>query len=236
MGRLPANERCLLCGLLLVSIALMSGCGSGPATSPAPVVEPGDATTSYTVQPGDTLHSIAWGLGLDVAEVAGRNGLNPPYTVSPGQILRLGTVASRGGIQREIPPEWLTLRDADSRIPLPGGEMNWSWPLVGKAVRRGDGVFIAGAEGAAIRAAEIGEVVYSGDGLKRYGNLVIIKHRQNYLSAYGHARNLLVRVGDRVLRGAPIAEAGVDRQESGVYFEIRRKVNPLDALTLLPAP
>ena len=122
------------------------------------------------------------------------------------------------------------------------GGLSWRWPLDGRVIRtfrRGDrtrqGVRIAGRAGQKVVAAEGGDVVYSGSGLKGYGNLIIVKHNKDYLSAYGFNRRLLVKEGERVKRGQIVAEVG---QASGgeylLHFEIRRDGKAVDPLVYLP--
>ncbi len=97
------------------------------------------------------------------------------------------------------------------------------------------GIKISGRSGSKISAAESGKVVYSGSGLIGYGRLIIIKHNDKYLSAYGHNRKILVKEGDRVSKGQTIAEMG--KANSGdplLHFEIRRDGKPVDPLRLLP--
>ncbi len=97
------------------------------------------------------------------------------------------------------------------------------------------GVDIGGGEGQPVQAAAAGRVVYSGDGLKGYGNLVIIKHDDEFFSAYAHNRRLLVRDDQHVTGGQRIAEIGHDRnQRPSLYFEIRRDGKPVDPRRYLP--
>jgi lipoprotein NlpD len=121
--------------------------------------------------------------------------------------------------------------------------LRWQWPLQGPVRQtfvRGDrtraGIRIAGHSGDHVRAAEAGTVVYSGSGLKGYGNLIIIQHNKNYLSAYGFNRRLLVQEGMRVKRGQTVAEIG---QAAGgewlLHFEIRKNGNAIDPLGYLPS-
>ncbi len=94
---------------------------------------------------------------------------------------------------------------------------------------------MAGRLGQQVKAAEAGTVVYSGSGLIGYGQLLIIKHNKNYLSAYGHNKKLLVKEGDKVKKGARIAEMGTNGSGNIVlHFEIRRNGVPVDPLLLLP--
>ena len=101
----------------------------------------------------------------------------------------------------------------------------------------GTGVLIAGRPGQAVRAAAGGRVVYSGGGLVGYGQLIIVKHNDSFLSAYGHNSKLLVREGDQVRRGQPIAEMGEGpERKPRLHFEIRRNGKPVDPLTYVSAP
>jgi len=123
------------------------------------------------------------------------------------------------------------------------GDVNWSWPYRGNIVGRfsetgsnSKGIDIAGKEGDAVLAAADGEVVYAGSGLLRYGNLLIIKHNDRYLSAYAHNRALLVGEKARVTKGQKIAELGSSGIDTNMlHFEIRVDGKPSDPLQYLPA-
>ena len=129
--------------------------------------------------------------------------------------------------------------------PVPAGERTqggWAWPangiLIGKFASNGSlnkGIDIAGDLGQPVFAASDGAVVYAGSGLRGYGELIIIKHSDTYVSAYGHNRRLLVREGQQVKVGQSIAEmgsTGTDRVK--LHFEIRRQGKPVDPLQFLP--
>ena len=123
------------------------------------------------------------------------------------------------------------------------GPVNWAWPAQGNIIGRfsesgveNKGINIAGREGDAVLAAAAGEVVYAGSGLLLYGELVIIKHNDRFLSAYAHNSALLVAEGDKVSRGEKIAElgsTGVDTEM--LHFEIRLEGKPVDPLGYLPS-
>ncbi len=121
------------------------------------------------------------------------------------------------------------------------GSIGWRWPTNG-TVRNSfgpdagrKGLDIAGTLGQPVLAAAAGKVVYSGNGLIGYGNLVIIKHDDRYLSAYGHNRRLLVKEGNEVKQGEQIAEMGDSGKEGVVlHFEIRHDGKPVDPLRYLP--
>ena len=138
------------------------------------------------------------------------------------------------------PPAPAPAQAAPARVNQ--GPVNWAWPYQGNIVGRfseagveNKGLDIAGKKGDAVLAAADGEVVYAGSGLLRYGELLIIKHNDQYLSAYAHNDALVVREGQRVTRGQKIAElgsTGVDRDM--LHFEIRLEGKPVDPLIYLP--
>ncbi len=116
----------------------------------------------------------------------------------------------------------------------------FTWPAPGRVVQPvgggSKGVDIAGRLGEPVLAAADGEVVYAGSGLRGYGNLLIIKHDDIYLSAYGHNERLLVREGDRVKARQKIAEIGIDGSGAArLHFEVRRAGSPVDPLRYLPS-
>ncbi|MFC5580140.1 peptidoglycan DD-metalloendopeptidase family protein [Rhodanobacter terrae] len=120
--------------------------------------------------------------------------------------------------------------------------VNWRWPADGSVLsrfHRGDaipGIEIAGKPGDPVRAAADGVVVYSGSGLVGYGELVIIKHNESFLSAYGHNRKRLVKEGQRVSAGQQIAEMGsTGATRNELEFQIRKDGNPVDPLEYLPS-
>lgn len=116
----------------------------------------------------------------------------------------------------------------------------WQWPAGGQILARFDeatnkGVSIAGNPGDPVRASKAGSVVYSGSGLRGYGKLVIIKHDDDYLTAYAHNQTLLVKEGDNVTQGQQVAELGsTDADRPKLHFEIRRQGRPVDPMQYLP--
>jgi len=218
--------------------------------------------TLHTVVRGDTLFSIASSKGITVAQLAKANNLRSPYTIYPGQKLYVGTpeavaAARRGGrsgrdarIVSDTRGGAATVGkrgrasaagSAAERGPItPLGP--WRWPARGALLQRfggpgvgGKGIDIQGQLGEPVYAANSGKVVYAGDGLLGYGNLLIIRHNELYLSAYAHNNRLLVREGDSVKAGDRIAEIGDSGADSiKLHFEIRRDGAPVDPLGLLP--
>ena len=123
----------------------------------------------------------------------------------------------------------------------PGERVDWAWPAGGKVIEnfhetRNKGLDIAGSVGDPVLAAADGKVVYSGSGLRGYGNLIILKHNNTYLSAYAHNKTMLVKEGQAVRRGQKIAELGqTDAESPRVHFEIRRQGKPVDPTGYLPS-
>ncbi|MES2716788.1 MAG: peptidoglycan DD-metalloendopeptidase family protein [Pseudomonadota bacterium] len=129
--------------------------------------------------------------------------------------------------------------------PLPAkdgdDEPAWAWPAAGSVLAgfeegKQKGLAIAGKAGDPVLAAADGRVVYAGSGLRGYGNLVIVKHNNTYLTAYAHNQSLLVKEDQAVRRGQKIAEMGsTDAERVQLHFEIRRQGKPVDPARLLPA-
>ncbi|QNK01780.1 peptidoglycan DD-metalloendopeptidase family protein [Dyella telluris] len=318
--------------LSLTSVLLLAACGTQrsvvvePAASSSPsVVTPAARPApggTYKVVKGDTLYSIAFRNRVDVRDLAGWNHIDSPYTIWPGQELKLAPAGSgkpaaapvathaapvvvatgkpsapahvatpAPGTQpaptatasspaaevaaevaaQSAPAHAATQAPASvttpvvpvagapaataSNTPPPapptpvaaGGTRNnggvtWRWPADGTLIKRfqsGDaipGIEIGGKAGDPVRAAADGVVVYSGNGLVGYGELVIVKHNDSYLSAYGHNSKRLVKEGQRVTAGQQIAEmgsTGASRDE--LQFQIRKDGNPVDPLGYLPS-
>lgn len=236
---------------LMVGLLLLAGCGSPMAPvsdrsdrGAAPRTAPGQ----YRVQRGDTLYSISFSYGLDYRDVAAWNDIGPPYRIYPGQRLRLRAPATAAPPQqaRAQPsrPAASTRRVEPRREdPTPRQRtLHWQWPTRGEVIRTFSatdngkkGIDIAGKSGQPVRAAADGEVVYSGEGLLRYGKLIIIKHDQTFFSAYAHNRVLLVAEGQRVKSGQTIAELGsTGTTRPMLHFEVRRNGHPVDPLGYLP--
>lgn len=120
------------------------------------------------------------------------------------------------------------------------GSLALAWPVRGPVLNSFDdsknkGINIGGATGDPIKAAADGRVVYAGNGLRGYGNLIIIKHNATFLTAYAHNRALMVKEGDAVTKGQKIAEMGnTDSDRVMLHFEVRREGKPVDPLKYLP--
>lgn len=255
----------LLGGLSLsLGLALLGGCASTSGTSEgverhaAASVRQPVSSGHYRVQRGDTLYSIAFRYGWDWKELAAHNRIAAPYTIRVGQVIRFG---HGGAAPRTLTTARPVVAPAAPRVPvvstpvvpstvrqtspspaLPASAGGWTWPADGELIALfssnsslNKGVDIAGNLGQPVMAASAGNVVYAGSGLRGYGELIIIKHNDTYVSAYGHNRRLLVREGQQVKAGDKIAEmgaTGTDRVK--LHFEIRRQGKPVDPLQYLP--
>ncbi len=225
---------------------------------------PTHVPASHRVRRGETLYSIAWEYGLDYRELAARNGIRRPYRIVVGQRLAL-RAAPRAAVRpaRKTPahtpratpaapkphPPKPPAKSRKVRVPAVRKDIastrhhvSWGWPTSGRltvgysARRQGKkGITIAGRLGQPVLAAAAGRVVYAGNGLVGYGQLIIIKHSRTYLSAYGYNRRLLVHEGQVVRRGERIAAMGRNgREPPALYFELRHDGRPVNPLAYLP--
>jgi lipoprotein NlpD len=253
----------LVVGIILV--AALTACGtskvvtrtSASSASPPRVSTPKYGATAL-VNRGDTLYGIAFRNGIDVRDLAAWNGISAPYTIYPGQRLKLfpkngGSVASTsprpagGKPPSSRPPATLpTTPQAPRPAPPPSppatSPIAWTWPANGSLISQyvageptRQGIDIGGGNGDAVRAAGDGVVVYSGAGLVGYGELIIVKHNDSWLSAYGHNRMRMVNEGQIVKAGQQIAEMGhTGAARDMLHFEIRYNGKPVDPLAYLP--
>jgi lipoprotein NlpD len=336
---------------LLALVILLGACGEAHVVRQEPepthadrVAAPIHRAGAYEVTRGDTLYGVAFRNGMDFRELAAINGIDPPYTIYVGQMLRLhgdrshapaaasavspsprtvraptpigprpshptvrpspvagaavppqsptafesvpaASDAAQNDASTSLDPDPVHAMPADPSTSMPShagppavigadnatasmvdsvshpaatprtpsaailpsvaasaGGVGWHWPARGALLERfaaGDatrqGIDIAGTAGEPVLATADGVVVYSGSGLVGYGELVIVKHSDEWLSAYGHNRKRLVQEGQRVRAGQPIAEmgsTGAPRDE--LHFEIRRNGRPVDPLQYLP--
>lgn len=246
-------------------VAVLAGCGhsrvvreprhgaSRVGNGPMRVSQPRYGATAV-VRPGQTVYRIATENGITALDLALWNDIAPPYTIYPGQRLRLYPREGRAAASNRTPPP---PRRASNTAPVPrattpptapvvapvvANAPAWRWPTEGGVLTSyaaGDptrqGIDIAGREGQPVRAAADGVVVYSGSGLVGYGELVIIKHNEQWLTAYGHNRARLVNEGTRVRAGDQIAEMGHSgASRDMLHFEIRYNGKPQDPLQALP--
>jgi lipoprotein NlpD len=239
---------------MLIAATLVASCASG-----RPPADPERGPGWYTVKRSDTLYSIAWRYGLDYHELAKWNGIDVSTPIYPGQRLRLlkphdqSTPAISAGASVATTSDDKTpsadsgeSRSTAATVTASDPAMRkdparWIWPTAGKPLnsfvatrldRRG--IDIAGKQGQAVVAVADGKVVYSGNGLAGYGNLIIIKHSETYLSAYAYCQQRMVEEGTSVKAGRQVATMGEKDKVAKLYFEIRRNGKPVDPLKYLP--
>ncbi|WP_250451907.1 peptidoglycan DD-metalloendopeptidase family protein [Caballeronia sp. ATUFL_M2_KS44] len=227
--------------------AVLTACGTGP-------VAPG----FYRVQQGDTLSKIARENRTSVRNITRWNTLTNPDSIEVGQVLRVqppagtamasgasrssgGSNASSGSNASGGPSVAKSESSADAPAPTtPGPGVSLAWPTQGTVIRGFDGksskgIDIANAAGTPIVAAAAGSVVYAGNGLRGYGNMLIVKHNDDYLTAYAHNKTLFVKEGQTVQQGQKIAEMGdTDSDRTMLHFEVRYMGRSTDPSRYLP--
>ena len=218
-------------------VALLTACGSAP-------VGPG----FYRVQRGDTVSGIARENRQSVHSIARWNHLADPNAIDVGQVLRVAppggtSTAGTAMTRRSRPPEARSRPAPEAPAEAaakPAAPIALVWPARGTVIRPfngrdSKGIDIADAAGTPIVAAAAGRVVYAGNGLRGYGNLLIIKHRDGYLTAYAHNEALLVKEDQEVSQGQEIARMGsTDNDRVMLHFELRYEGRSIDPARALP--
>lgn len=207
---------------------MISACGTAPL---------GDGL--YQVKSGDTLYSIARNTGHSVSELQRLNQLRD-NTIQIGQILKVGaSTASPPTLPR---PNTTTTKPTPPPAPTKPStpSIELAWPSKGTVLKRyngtsNKGMDIVGVAGSPILAAAAGKVVYAGNGIRSYGNLLIIKHDKDYLTTYAHNQRILVKEGESVKQGQTVAEMGSSGTDKvKLYFELRFKGKASNPAPFLP--
>jgi lipoprotein NlpD len=219
----------------------------------------------YTVKPGDSLIRIGLDNGQNWRDLARWNQLDSPNRIEVGQVIRVippaavavatpvpplsfgvpsVPVVTPVVIPAAAPPAVPSTTSSATPVlatKATADDPNWIWPTTAGAVLAGfdesknKGLDIGGKLGDSVLAAADGRVVYAGAGLRGYGNLVILKHNDTFLSAYAHSQTILVKEDQNVTKGQKIAEMGQsDSDRVKLHFEIRRQGKPVDPALYLP--
>ena len=215
----------------------------------------------YTVKAGDSLMSISRKSGVSYSNLIRINHLQKPYGIYTGQRIYLKSNSSSESLadrtpQKVVPVAGGNTQTTASSTAVPASVasaptkvvsgksravsgVSWMWPARGTVIRNfsssNKGIDIAGSRGQNVNAAASGQVVYSGNALRGYGNLIIINHDNEYLSAYAHNDMLLVKEGQRVKKGQVIAKMGsTDASRVMLHFEIRYRGNSVNPRKYLP--
>lgn len=247
--------------LLVTVCAGLAACSTSETQAPiedrslgAAIARPVAGPGYYSVMKGDTLYRISRIYGQSVSDLVAWNNLGNANEINEGQLLRVvppGTdevsvqTASVSDAGSEVQPIGTVAAEkaADQENGADGASRTvegiaWAWPASGSILRgfseQSKGVDIGGTEGQKVLAAAEGRVIYAGT-MDGYGNLVIIKHSDDLLSAYAHNSRNLVAQGSSVSRGQQVAEMGRSGTDAvKLHFEVRRQGKPVDPLTYLP--
>lgn len=264
MVAMKVGKFLLISPLILALLACQSGYQSTKQSSKSQTKSVSATKTQsnfkneiYIVQAGDTVYGISFRAGLNFRDVANWNGIDEPFTIRVGQKIRLTPPQSAIVQSNDLKPI-TTKPKPPITTPVPAKvpttekvlvvenpvapSMDWQWPTKGKLIgvfvandKTKQGINISGKSGQKIYAAADGIVVYSGTGLIGYGELLIIKHNNEWISAYAHNEKRLVAEGVKVKAGEHIADMGRTGSASDMlHFEIRRNGKPVDPLLYLP--
>jgi lipoprotein NlpD len=200
------------------------------------VAPPGANTAAMT--PGVATAPVVAGPAVQAAPLGASKAPGASGTPAANAAVPPMYGSGPGATATTIPPQPAASQQASS--PLAEGNVSFAWPVRGPILNSFDdstnkGLNIGGTAGEAVKAAAAGRVVYAGNGLRGYGNLIIIKHNATYLTAYAHNRSLMVKEGDAVTKGQEIAQMGdSDSSRVMLHFEIRRQGKPVDPMKYLP--
>ncbi|CUS49116.1 MAG: lipoprotein NlpD [Idiomarinaceae bacterium HL-53] len=280
------NQFLISCGV----VVFLSACMSPHTPAPVTQVYRGPSyhdyqqaswsADTYEVRPGDTLYSIAFRANMDMREITQLNNLQEPFTIFPGQVLKLKASGAgenadalvsqnrnnntSGSQSNDLSPAVAATAEAeygenvasekDSAIQpitasssrqerqIRSADLRWQWPSRGRVTSRfsaqapsGQGIEFAGEHGDPVVAAEAGKIVYTGTALRGYGRLIIMKHNDDYITAYGHNDEILVQEQQWVEAGQQIATMGSSgRSDVRLRFEMRFRGNSINPENYLP--
>lgn len=230
--------------VLIIIFLFITSCTENTVYAPVTeisTIEPLPKTGVYRVMSDDSLYSIAWRYGLDYRYLAKINTISRPYPIHTGQLIHLRGQEPHPVQVKKVTTTHVTI--IKQQLPAviekePAAAVSyWHWPARGPVVasfnQLNKGINIGGHLGSPVYAAAPGKVVYSGNGLRAYGNLIIIKHNSVFLSAYGYNSRSLVKEGQWVKAGQQIAEMGTNSNRDMLHFEIRQSGNPVNPLRYL---
>ncbi|MDE2420416.1 MAG: peptidoglycan DD-metalloendopeptidase family protein [Gammaproteobacteria bacterium] len=247
---------------LIIVTANFVGCASAPTVRPVRVASNVAVPTYYVVKSGDSLSKIALRYNLDYRDIARINQIGGDYVIQVGQRLRLVGGAESSAQSAAMPAEQpLTAKPLASPTSAPqtntvsvnpvsaplSSQANaaygnsWLWPTDNAISqdfdlkKRVKGIRFTGNAGDPVRSAADGMVIYAGNGLPEYGNLILIQHASGYITAYAHNQRLLVQEKTRVTAGQQIAEMGsTGTNQVMLEFQVRLNGKPMNPRLVLP--
>ena len=243
----------------LAFVALISGCAGTGIFAPITSLSDRGVDGTYRVQPGDTLSSISRETGISVDRLAALNNISNPSMIRVGQRLRLSDDAfvpadgsDRSGTsmaqsrmgddsdsQASGAPAPVSADPSNVTPAADASKLAMVWPAKGEIIQKftpeTKGIDIAGALGEPVVAAAGGNVVFAGNAVRGFGNLVIVDHGDGFITAYAHNEKLMVKKGDAVKKSQQIATLGQSATSSPrLHFEVRRNGTPVNPLRYLP--
>ena len=218
---------------IILFITLVSGCMH-------PRVVPSEEKRHF-VRYGETLYFIAWRYGINPQDLIVWNNISDKKLIYPGQILKLSSSKNTRSPESLSPPIQKKTKSIKKRAMQ--SDTKWKPPTKGNVIKKfkkksstSSGILFDGILGQAVTASSDGEVVYAGNGLSGFGQLVIVKHNNVFLSAYGYNETIQVNSGDFIKQGQQIATMGLGPTKSPqLYFEIRQSGDPIDPMELIPS-
>ena len=199
--------------------------------------------TYHVVRKGETLWRISYRYGVDIEELAAANNIKDPSRIKAGQRIYIPPAKKKKKTRKKHYTRQVKKKTAERR-PARVKKGRFIWPVKGKLISgygmRGDtmhkGIDIKAKEGTPIKAADHGVVVYSDDGMRGYGNVIIIKHKDNFFTVYAHNKKNLVRKGDKVKKGQVIGLVGNtgNATTSHLHFEVRDGSKAINPFFFLP--
>ncbi|WP_395028206.1 peptidoglycan DD-metalloendopeptidase family protein [Comamonas odontotermitis] len=256
LNKAPVEDRGSSAGRPSATTSATGAAKVDPATLPG--AENAGKPGYYTVKPGETLMRIAMEHGQSWKDVARWSNLENPNVIEVGQVLRVVPPTSSAAVTQPAPAAPAVTGSASTAaatpapVPSPApaaaeapaaadNNVGFIWPSSGTVIAgfddsRNKGLDIGGKAGDPVVAAADGRVIYAGAGLRGYGNLILIKHNNTYLTAYAHNQTLLVKDDQVVRKGQKIAEMGSsDADRVKLHFEVRRQGKPVDPSRYLPS-
>jgi len=255
LNKAPVEDRGSSAGRPSATTSATGAAKVDPATLPG--AENAGKPGYYTVKPGETLMRIAMEHGQSWKDIARWSNLENPNVIEVGQVLRVVPPTSSAVTQPApaapaVSGSASTAAATPAPVPSPApaaaeapaaadNNVGFIWPSSGTVIAgfddsRNKGLDIGGKAGDPVVAAADGRVIYAGAGLRGYGNLILIKHNNTYLTAYAHNQTLLVKDDQVVRKGQKIAEMGSsDADRVKLHFEVRRQGKPVDPSRYLPS-